>query len=319
MNNSLKKLPFFLPFGGCRGRCVYCNQQTITGAEELPSPDFVRSALCELKEPREICYFGGSFCRFGRETVKAYLDAVTECAPAGSSIRFSTYPGDLSETSFRRFIMSYPISRIELGLPSLDPKVLDSCRRDADPKAILAGIKTLRDEGVPLAVQMMIGLPGQTAESSLADLRTLAEIKGSLSWQLRLYPCLVIEGTELFDMMNNSTYTPLPLKEAVLWGGRFIDEALSLGFVPIRVGLQETLSLASAVRGGPHHPALGELIFSEALVRRLVREKPSGPWNAALRDISKITGHGGYGLSRLGELTGKSTTEIKSLLSFLSE
>ncbi|MEG1799887.1 MAG: radical SAM protein, partial [Synergistaceae bacterium] len=309
----------FLPFGGCRGRCVYCNQQTITGAEELPSPDFVRSVLTGLREPREICYFGGSFCRFGHETVKAYLDAVTECAPAGSLIRFSTYPGDLSDISFRRFIMSYPISCVELGLPSLDPKVLDSCRRDADPQAILSGIETLRDECVPLAVQMMIGLPGQTEESSLSDLRTLARIKGSLPWQLRLYPCLVIENTELFTMMNSGAYAPLSVEEAVLWGGAFIDEALSLGFIPIRVGLQESVSLASAVRGGPHHPALGELIFSEALVRRLVRENAAGPWSVAHCDISKITGHGGYGMSRLSVLSGKDTEDVKSLLSFLSE
>ena len=60
MNGPMKKLPFFLPFGGCRGRCVYCSQATITGVEEMPSPEYVSSVLKELDGPREVCFFGGS-------------------------------------------------------------------------------------------------------------------------------------------------------------------------------------------------------------------------------------------------------------------
>ena len=101
MSRPLRKLPFFLPFGGCRGRCVYCHQQTITGVLQVPPPAYVRAVLSRLTEPREVCYFGGSFCRFGRETVKAYLDAVVECAPDGSRIRFSTYPSDLRDNGLR--------------------------------------------------------------------------------------------------------------------------------------------------------------------------------------------------------------------------
>ena len=88
----LKKLPFFLPLAGCRGQCVYCDQRAITGVRAVPSPADVREALRGLAGPREICYFGGSFCRFAPQLIKEYLDCVTEHAPAGSTVRFSTYP-----------------------------------------------------------------------------------------------------------------------------------------------------------------------------------------------------------------------------------
>ena len=282
----------------------------------MPSPEYVSSVLKELDGPREVCFFGGSFCRFGRSTIKEYLDSVANNAPEGSRIRFSTYPGDLAERSMRDLIRRYPIACIELGIPSLDPAVLSLCKREADPGIILADIKTIMDEGLPLGVQIMIGLPGQTMESSLADIRKLADSKGPLSWDLRLYPCLVLESTELETMMREGKYSPLPLDQAIEWGGIVLDSALSLGFYPIRIGLQESELLASKVRGGPHHPALGEMIASEALVRKLIKNNWTGPWVVPDEHLSKFTGHGCFGLRRLAEFAGSTTDAVSEKLSF---
>lgn len=316
MIKAMKKQPFFLPFGGCTGRCVYCNQQTITGVQEIPSPQFVSSVLSSLTEPVEVCYFGGSFCRLSFKTIKEYLDAVLNDAPAGSRIRFSTYPGDLQNEKLRSLVLSYPIACIELGIQSLDFEVLSLCRREANPELVLENLLLLQNESVPLAVQLMIGLPGQTLDSSINDIKKLAEIKGECSWQLRLYPCLVIENTELNEMMQNGRYTPLTVDEAVKWGGKLLESATSLGFVPIRAGLQESELLASQVRGGPHHPALGELMFSESIVQKLFRLNPNGPWVVPSCEMSKFTGHGRYGLRRLAELTGISEKKAAENLSF---
>ena len=282
----------------------------------MPSPEDVSSVLKELDGPREVCFFGGSFCRFGRSTIKEYLDSVANNAPEGSRIRFSTYPGDLAERSMRDLIRRYPIACIELGIPSLDPAVLSLCKREADPGIILADIKTIMDEGLPLGVQIMIGLPGQTMENSLADIRKLADSKGPLSWDLRLYPCLVLESTELETMMREGKYSPLPLDQAIEWGGIVLDSALSLGFNPIRIGLQESELLASKVRGGPHHPALGEMIASEALVRKLIKNNWTGPWVVPDEHLSKFTGHGCFGLRRLAEFAGSTTDAVSEKLSF---
>jgi len=316
MTKAMKKQPFFLPFGGCRGRCVFCNQRAITGVDEVPSPQFVSSILKNLTEPVEVCYFGGSFCRFTFEKIKEYLDAVVNDAPKGSRIRFSTYPGDLQNKKLRSMVLSYPIACVELGIQSLDSEVLSQCRREADPVAILENMVVLRDENVPLSVQLMIGLPGQTVSSSIYDINKIAEIKGESEWQFRLYPCLVIENTELYEMMNSGEYTPLTVDEAVKWGGRVIDVATSLGFTPIRAGLQESEMLASQVRGGPHHPALGELMFSESIIRKLIRLNPKGPWVLPSSNMSKFTGHRGYGLNRLAELTSMPEKEVAEKLTF---
>lgn len=313
---SMKKLPFFLPFAGCRGRCVYCDQSTITGVKDIPSPEDISAALKRLDTPREVCFFGGSFCRFGYEKLKGYLDAVIRYAPTGSRIRFSTYPGDLADPLLRALIKKYPIACIELGIPSLDPEVLALCKREADPKAILNDIEVLADASLPLGVQMMIGLPGQDEKSSIKDLETLAMLKGPLSWDLRLYPCLVLEGTALCGMTERNLYAPLSLERAVKWGGIFLDKALSLGFNPIRIGLQESESLSLKVKSGPHHPALGEMIASESLILKLRRNRENGPWTVPDEHLSKFTGHGYFGLRRLAELSGTTVEAVSDKLSF---
>lgn len=312
----MKKIPFFLPFGGCAGRCVYCHQETITGVSGLISPDDVARRLSLEDEPAEVCFFGGSFCRMGFASVRAYLDAVRDFAPAGSRIRFSTYPGDLRDRELRGLVSSYAVACVELGIPSLDPDVLRACRRDADPDAILSDLALLRDEGFPLGVQVMIGLPSQTPESSLSDIKALAKAKGAQDCDLRIYPALVLEDTELLRMAEDGRYQPLTAAEAAEWGGFLLDAATSLGFRPIRVGLQESESLAANVRGGPHHPALGELIAAEALARKLSRETPGGPWTIPRQHVSKLTGHGAYGIGRLAFYSGAEENETAGKISF---
>ena len=112
-----------------------------------------------------------------------------------------------------KLIKKYPVSRIELGIPTLDPAVLAACRREADPEKIFEDISLLMKDSLPVGVQMMIGLPGQRRESSLRDLTRLAELKGGERWELRLYPCLVIAGTELERLYRRGEYRPLSVEE----------------------------------------------------------------------------------------------------------
>jgi len=313
----MNKLPFFLPFAACPGRCVYCNQNKITGQEKIPSPSFVRSVLEQQQEAKEVCFFGGSFLRFPFETVKTYLDTVKEFAPKGSSVRFSTYPNDLDDENICGLLKNYSISRIELGIQSLDKTVLKNCKRDLDPALILKSVAHAAHHGFPLGMQLMIGLPGQTEESSLDDLNKLAKIKAGAVWDLRIYPCLVIEDTELAQMYKEGSYKPLSVEQAVYTSGKLLVEAEKLGFNVIRIGLQESGSLADSVIAGPHHPALGELAMSYALVNKLTKLKPNGPWQLQKKELSKFSGHNEFGYKLLAEATKKSLDEIKTLIHFL--
>jgi len=98
----LPSIPFFLSMESCPRRCVYCHQGEITGVSRTPSPRFVREALVLLREPREVCFFGGSFTCLHEERRKDYLDAVLT-APEGSLVRFSTHPQCITHAFWTAF------------------------------------------------------------------------------------------------------------------------------------------------------------------------------------------------------------------------
>lgn len=311
----MNRLPFFLPMRNCPHRCVYCDQRAITGHSEAPLPSAVRTEVSGIEGPVEICFFGGSFSCFQEDLQREYLAAASS-APGGSSIRISTHPSCVTPERLS-LLAEYPVSIVELGISSLDDPVLNVCNRGYSGREALDKISLLLDGGrfIP-GVQMMTGLPGQTESSSLNDLRRIAAVKGDRRMQLRIYPCLVLKGTPLEKMLNSGYYAPPGIPDSARWAGRMIDQANSLGFELLRVGLQETASLSEGVVAGPYHPALGELARAFALALSLSRSRPSGPWNLSHLQRSLVFGHGRWGLGELARLTGREANETESLISW---
>ena len=313
-----RRIAFFVPHMGCGRKCVYCDQNAITrDAGGHVTPETVADVASEQKSPAEFCFFGGSFARIGMSRMRAFMDVVRH-APEGSVITFSSYPGDFDgdaglETI--RVLKDYPIATIELGIPTMDPVVLKTCLRDDDPAVIARAVTRIRDNGFHLGVQMMIGLPRQTTESVTRDVRTLAlMMPAGDAWHFRLYPCLVLRGTELEGMYRREEYEPLNLEDGVRAGGAIIFEAERLGFAVIRVGLLESESLKKSVLAGPYHPAFGELAMSEKRALSFHSENPDGPWTIERASLSQLTGHSGRGLRRLAEMSGLSEREARNRL-----
>lgn len=312
-------LPFFFAMAGCRNRCVYCDQARITGNWAAPSPEEVKKRLEELDCSVEIGFFGGSFTCLPPDLVDSYLEA-TAAAPPGSSLRLSTHPLCLKPEAIRRLKGTTrgacPVSCVEVGISSLDDAVLKACSRGYTAIEALEAVEGLIQENLHAGVQLMIGLPGQTRESTFSDLRKLARLKGPRSMDLRIYPCLVLKGTLLESLWESGRFSPLQTEEAAQWAGSLMVEALDLGFEILRVGLTETDSLSASVKAGPHHPAFGELAWGECVARLLIRNSARGPWVIDPKKRSLLLGHGKRGIRRLAELSGQEAPEIASRLVF---
>ena len=312
----LPRFPVFLPMASCPRRCVYCHQGEITGEGGVP-PASVKESLARLETPHEICYFGGSFTCLPEEQRGAYLDAVRS-APEGSVVRFSTHPLCVTGPVLEG-LSAHPVSMIELGVSSLDDKVLAACNRGYTGEFALGVMDLVMREGYRLGVQLMTGLPGQSDESSLEDLRRIALLRdraGVPAVSLRIYPCLVLEKTGLSEMLRRGDYSPPSLDHAVLHAGRMLREAKRLGFLVQRVGLHDTPSLSTNVVAGPYHPAFGELARSVELVACLLEANPAGPWEIDGRRRSMLFGHDRYGLRHLADRTGLSPSRIEGLIRF---
>ena len=304
----MRKLPFFIPMQSCPNRCIYCNQWAITGQSNGLTAEKVLSKIEKIDQPVEICFFGGSFTCLPPKIRTSLLEAATR-APKGSRIRMSTHPLCITEGIIDE-LKEYNVSAVELGISSLDDEILAFCKRGYTSEIALEKLKALLSAGFVVGAQLMTGLPYQQTESTINDLKKLSKIKGPSSMQIRLYPCLVFPGTELFSLWEKGSYTPLTEELCIKQTAQVLFHAENMGFEILRIGLHETDSLRGTVKAGPAHPALGELVRSEALIEKLIKTNPKGPWIVSTRHRSLLSGHSRRGITVLANKTGLTESEL---------
>ena len=277
-------IPIFIPHLACPNDCVFCNQKKIAATEKAPSVSEVKEMISEAiktlsldGERCEIAFFGGSFTGIDRDIMEGYLMAAAQFGDKISGIRFSTRP-DYISPEIMDILRKYPVKTIELGMQSLDDKVLGMCNRGHNSAVCNYACELIRKEGYSLILQMMTGLPGDTYDGAVETARKVIAMHPD---GVRIYPCITVKDTELERMYNAGIYTPMSLKETV----RLCAE-LTLMFekenIPIiRMGLFSEQSFTeNSIAAGPYHPAFRELcenyIYRTLLDTELAKLKDVG-------------------------------------------
>ena len=279
-------IPIFLPHAGCPHQCVFCNQVSITGIEhEAVDPDTIRRQIREFlnyrkenRKPVQIAFFGGNFLGLNLEEIKSWLDLAGEFVSPGlaDGIRFSTRP-DTIDTARLDILENYPVSIVELGVQSMDDRVLAMAGRGHSAQDTIGAVKALKERQLSVGLQMMVGLPGDSEARSLATARKIADLEPDCA---RIYPTVVVANSRLAKLFKNGEYLPLSLEEAVT----LVKKAYLLfkheGIEVIRMGLQATDDLedGSTVLAGPHHPAFGHLVYSEIFYDNALAAIESAGW-----------------------------------------
>jgi histone acetyltransferase (RNA polymerase elongator complex component) len=275
LRNQQKQRPFiipiFLPHAGCPHQCVFCNQVSITGVKhEAVEPDAIRTQIHEFlkykkenRNPVQIAFFGGNFLGLKFEKIKSWLDLAGEFVNRGlvDGIRFSTRP-DTIDAARLDALENYPISTVELGVQSMDDRVLALTGRGHSAQDTVRAVKALKERQLGVGLQMMVGLPGDSEARSLATARRIADLEPDCA---RIYPTVVVRYSRLAKLFKNGEYLPLRLEDAVTLVKKVYLLFKQKGIEVIRMGLQasDDLEDGSTVLAGPHHPAFGHLVYSE--------------------------------------------------------
>ncbi len=300
---------FFLSGLACPSRCVYCDQRLITGSPPV-SPGEVRERLSSLagsgEGPFQVCFFGGSFTCMERSLQRAYLEAASTLGAKLWGIRVSTHPLCVDEEALG-LLRSMGVRVVEVGVQSFDDEVLSRSGRGHGGDLARRALDLVLGMGFELVVQLMVGLPGQGEETFMRDVEEVVGLKRGhpgASVGVRIYPCLVLEGTELQRSLSSGEYEPLSLERALELSGRAILRLALAGVEVVRVGLQWEESLSGSVVAGPHHPAFGELARAFAVALAL-REGLLGFEDLSPRELLLLRSHGGMALRLLeGSLRG---------------
>ena len=105
-------------------------------------------------------------------------------------------------------------TRVEMGVQSLDNTVLKKVERGHTVEDSIAATALLKDSLFKVGYHMMPGLPGVTAAKDLNGLKRLFSDESFRPDALKIYPCMVMPGTKLFEEYKKGRFKPLTTEKA---------------------------------------------------------------------------------------------------------
>jgi len=269
-------IPVFIPHAGCPHQCAFCNQTTITGTEpSIPTPRDIDQLIHRFLEygrahrsTVQLAFYGGNFLGLPKALIICLLEHAARSVASGKigGIRFSTRPDTIALEQLS-IIDDYPVQTVELGVQSMDDRVLSLSRRGHSAKDTVNAVALLKNRDYEIGLQMMVGLPGEDEDSCLSSGQIIAGLSPDF---LRIYPTVVLKGSLLERWYREGAYEPLPLEEAIRRTTKLYKIFEDKNIPVIRIGLQSSngLEKKDSILAGPYHPSFGELVYSEVFYER---------------------------------------------------
>ncbi len=232
----------------CPGQCIYCPTFSATPQSYTPrSPAVLRARECdynareqvklrlktlsEMGHPTdkiELIVMGGTFLAcpedYQYQFIKDCFDALNgeESATLGEAKQLNekashrctglcieTRPDWCGQEQIDR-MLEFGTTRVELGVQTLDDEIYQLVRRGHAVEDVVKSTKLLKEHGFKVHYHWMPGLPGSTPEKDLELSKQLFSDARFRPDGLKLYPTMVVEGTELERWYQDGRYQPYP-------------------------------------------------------------------------------------------------------------
>ena len=277
-------IPIFIPHSGCPHQCSFCNQSIITNQKsKLPDKDQIDDIITQYlqykgkRERVELAFFGGNFLGLSHKNILKLLTTVNPYIVSNkiNGVRFSTRPDTINPQTLD-LISSFKISAIELGVQSMNDKVLLKSRRGHTVGDTIKAVELLKKYSFKIGVQVMVGLPGDNEDSLLKSTKQVTELKPDFA---RIYPLMVLKGSLIEQWYKKGLYQPLRLEESIKLVKQMYQIFNAANIDVIRMGLQasDMMEDKSMVLAGPWHPAFGHLVFSRIFYDMICRKIDQNP------------------------------------------
>jgi len=236
---------------GCPGECIYCPTYSEAPKSYTPeSPAVLRAMKCDydpgtqVKERLrilldmghpvdkvELIVMGGTFLACPEEYQYRFIK---DCYDGlnGSWSSSLEAAKQMNETAIHRCVglcietrpdwcrdgevkrmLEFGTTRVELGVQTLDDNIFQLVKRGHTVTEVVKATRLLKEYGLKVYYHWMPGLPGSTSEYDLKLSRKLFDDESFRPDGLKLYPTLVISGTELETWYRNNRYQPYPMDE----------------------------------------------------------------------------------------------------------
>lgn len=220
----------------CRYHCTFCYFAVKVGADAAAMERYVAALERELEWAppttplSQLFVGGGTPTALEPRFLDRMLGAIFARTPAdGSGVHtVETSPETISPEHIA-VLRARGIGRVSMGIQSLDGDVLGTVHRQQTQSQALASCELLVESGLILNIDLIYGLPHQTEESFLHDLRTIAAV-GVPS--LTLYSLRSNERTPVRKSMSDEDRFDLP--GLMRWRSFVKHAAEDLGYTQTR-------------------------------------------------------------------------------------
>jgi oxygen-independent coproporphyrinogen-3 oxidase len=187
-------LSLYIHIPWCVRKCPYCDFNSYAVREEIPEDTYVTALIADLEQDlpavwgrtiETVFIGGGTPSLFSPDGIDRLLGAVRARVPLkpDAEITLEANPGTVDQARFRGF-REAGINRLSIGVQSFQADLLQRIGRIHNDSEAITAIEAAQQAGFAnLNLDLMFGLPGQTIEQALADLRIATELQPAhISW-----------------------------------------------------------------------------------------------------------------------------------------
>jgi oxygen-independent coproporphyrinogen-3 oxidase len=220
-----------VPF--CAHRCSYCDFAIAVGHDDLRDR-YVEALAAEVAtlgrpQPVDTLFLGGGTpSHLSAGQLERLLGTLLRWLPPRPGHEFSVEANpDSLDADKVKVLADHGVNRVSLGAQSFHPHLLRALGRDHSPDEIPRAVERARARMANVSLDLIFGVPGQTAAEWGADLRRALELQPE---HIATYGLTYEAGTPLWKERRRGAVRPLDEEAELDLYSRAIDALESAGF-----------------------------------------------------------------------------------------
>jgi elongator complex protein 3 (tRNA carboxymethyluridine synthase) len=111
-------------------------------------------------------------------------------------------------------MLNMGVTRVELGVQNPSDKIYKLVGRTHKVKDVKEATRICKDSGLKIVYHLMPGMPGSSPKLDLTAFKRIFTNPDFKPDMIKIYPCLVLEGTKTADWLREGKFTPYTTEEA---------------------------------------------------------------------------------------------------------
>ena len=188
-NDAPQKLGLYVHIPFCTVACTFCYCGKTDNFDKSGMNSYLENLIAEARDFGPIfdgctftsVYFGGGTpSLLSPPAMKQVFEAIytSFSVPDGTQVIYEGNPDSLSERKIQVLAQQGKVTRLTIGVQTLDDRVQQIVRRHNRPEHVREAIKAARKYGIShVNCDLMAGMPEQSMESFQQDVRFLLELE----------------------------------------------------------------------------------------------------------------------------------------------